>query len=211
VLFAIFMWWAYPVSEYLNKEPKTDPSHPDAEEATIVSMAPMSDDEKARRAKGLTSIWKPLWDSINFSDFAKEIWSSLSFFFDFIRGKPEAHSHIGKKEHTTFATAFGVEGSRKLVKKRSKPSEDQSGVGLIRARTPTSEAGAFSYESSDYSRTPEGMGEAYRLSPISKQPASREPPLQRQYQSPDSPASQQGLSPQQQESNPRWSSVGMAL
>lgn len=213
VLFAIFMWWAYPVSEYLNKEPNKDASYPKAEEGTSVDLTPMSDDEKARRAKGKTSIWRPLWDSINFSDFAREIWSSLSFFFDYIRGKPETHSHGGNKEQASFASAFGLEDSRgrRLVKSRSKPSDDQSGVGLIRGRTPTSEAGAFSTGSPDYSKTAERMGEAYRMSPISNQPIPREPPSQRQYQSPDSPASQRGLFPQQQGADPRWSSVGMAM
>lgn len=219
VLFAIFMWWAYPASEYIKPQPTLDPSNPKSQEDAIIPAAPMTDDEKERRAKGITSIWKPLWDSINYSDFAREIWSSLSFFFDYFRGKPEAHSGSIKKKkqqgRVSFGSAFNLEGSSrgKIVKSRSKPSEDLSGVGLIRARTPTSEAGTYSNgngTSVEHARSEEGMrmGEAYRMSPISSQPPPRESP---QFAQPGSPASQQGLMPQQPDQNTRWSRVGMAL
>lgn len=62
VFFSIFMFWAYSPDEY-----------------------------KVAGAKK-TSIWRPLWDSINFWDFVVEIWGSFHFFFDYIRGKPAAHS-----------------------------------------------------------------------------------------------------------------------
>lgn len=61
VFFSIFMVWAYPVSEY-----KT-------------------------RGKGRTSIWRPLFDSINYSDFVIEIWGSLRFFVRYMLGKPGTH------------------------------------------------------------------------------------------------------------------------
>ncbi|KAI0824333.1 DUF300-domain-containing protein [Trametes gibbosa] len=64
-----------------------------------------------------TSVWRPLWDSINYSDFAHEIAGSLRFFIDYWRGKPGTHgsrvdvtdSATGKT-HTKmdFGEAFGV-------------------------------------------------------------------------------------------------------
>ncbi|KAF8752762.1 Pectate lyase [Rhizoctonia solani] len=58
VLFAFFMMWAYPISEYTRPElPKTS----------------------AKRA---------IIDSLNFGDFVAEIWGSLKFFYDYSVGKP---------------------------------------------------------------------------------------------------------------------------
>jgi len=83
VFFSIFMFWAYSPDEY-----------------------------KVAGAKK-TSIWRPLWDSINFWDFVVEIWGSFHFFFDYIRGKPAAHSggsHVedDEKPRMNFGQAFGV-------------------------------------------------------------------------------------------------------
>ncbi|KAG8806876.1 hypothetical protein FRC17_004755, partial [Serendipita sp. 399] len=119
VFFAIFMWWAYPVSEYLNKE-----SSASKEGGYILAGGGgMSEDEKERRKHTTTSIWRPLWDSINFSDFAIEIWSSFVFFWDFARGKPHArYQRHRPDDRATFGEAFGVEEvhtSRKLRKDRS--------------------------------------------------------------------------------------------
>ncbi|TFY60687.1 hypothetical protein EVG20_g7331 [Dentipellis fragilis] len=44
-----------------------------------------------------TSIWRPLWDSINFSDFLLEIWGSLRFFVD-LRA-PQAERTRAAAEH----------------------------------------------------------------------------------------------------------------
>jgi len=72
-----------------------------------------------------TSIWRPLWDSINFTDFAVEIVGSLKYYFDASRGKPgtrptqdqldiRAHKERigggagGPGRKMDFATAFGV-------------------------------------------------------------------------------------------------------
>ncbi|KAI0326498.1 DUF300-domain-containing protein [Cubamyces sp. BRFM 1775] len=64
-----------------------------------------------------TSIWRPLWDSINYSDFAIEIAGSLKFFIDYARGRPGTHgprvqitdSQTGKTyTKMDFGEAFGV-------------------------------------------------------------------------------------------------------
>ncbi|KAI0668072.1 DUF300-domain-containing protein [Trametes maxima] len=64
-----------------------------------------------------TSIWRPLWDSINYSDFAHEIAGSIRFFIDYARGKPGTHGPRAQvtdtqtgKTHTKmdFGEAFGV-------------------------------------------------------------------------------------------------------
>jgi len=61
VFFSLFMVWAYPVSEYKP------------------------------RGKGRTSVWRGLLDSINYSDFAIEIWGSLRFFVRYMLGRPGTH------------------------------------------------------------------------------------------------------------------------
>ncbi|KAG2360220.1 organic solute transporter Ostalpha-domain-containing protein [Suillus spraguei] len=62
VFFSLLMTWAYTVNEY----------------------------KVAGGRK--TSIWRPLWDSVNYWDFVTEIGSSLKFFFDCTRGTPSTHS-----------------------------------------------------------------------------------------------------------------------
>ncbi|KAG8827697.1 hypothetical protein FS842_008317 [Serendipita sp. 407] len=199
VLFAIFMWWAYPSSEYRNKE-----SSASKEGGYILAGGDMTDDEKARRKHPTTSIWRPLWDSINFSDFAVEIWSSFVFFWDYIRGKPHAHSHR-PDDRATFGEAFGVDDTpprRKLAKARS--GKDQSKIGRD---LPTNDAGSFSNGGgSVFGR------DTYPMISITAQPRPQEPPsrsLQPQGSQHQSP---QHLSAQaNQQDNVRWSTVGMAL
>ena len=80
-----------------------------------------------------TSIWRPLWDSINLcksrpctlqlrgpsddslADFALETWGSLVFFVDYMQGKPTAHGHGHRVQSDfhgntkmDFGEAFGV-------------------------------------------------------------------------------------------------------
>ncbi|ESK97064.1 transmembrane protein 184c [Moniliophthora roreri MCA 2997] len=78
IFFSALMWWAYNVREY-----KTPGGKP-------------------------TSIWKPLWDSINYADFAMEIWGSIKFFIDYYRGVPTAHGHGHLSDRPNFAGAFGI-------------------------------------------------------------------------------------------------------
>ncbi|KAF7340775.1 hypothetical protein MSAN_02106100 [Mycena sanguinolenta] len=81
VLFALGMWWAYPSSEY------TKPGQPH------------------------TSIWRPLWDSINFMDFVIEIWGSLRYFV----GAAAHHNHHRDPSKLDFGEAFGVAPRRKIL------------------------------------------------------------------------------------------------
>ncbi|KAJ7647284.1 DUF300-domain-containing protein [Roridomyces roridus] len=76
IIFAAFMFWAFSYAEY-----KRSPGKP------------------------ATSIWRPLWDSINFADFAVEIWGSLSFY---ICGAPT--KKLPADERLDFGQAFGVSG-----------------------------------------------------------------------------------------------------
>jgi len=98
VFFSCFMIWAYPVSEYKG------------------------------RGKGRTSIWRPLLDSINYSDFVIEIWGSLRFFVRYMLGRPGTHGpaspptsfdvdpeddmkfHPRPAVRRDFGSAFGVDG-----------------------------------------------------------------------------------------------------
>ncbi|KIM30457.1 hypothetical protein M408DRAFT_328045 [Serendipita vermifera MAFF 305830] len=187
IIFAIFMWWAYPASEYYNR----DPENP--REEGYMPPTNMSPDEKERRKLRTTSIWRPIWDSINFSDFAVEIWSSFVFFIDYARGKPYAHSH--SREQKTFSEAFNLDEPHrrgKLVKQRK---EDRTGQGLMRIQTPISEVGVSPHSN-------RGMGDAYRMSPITSQPTPRHQP--------DSPGAQ-GLAPPQLPPEQRWSQIGVAM
>ncbi|TDL18236.1 DUF300-domain-containing protein [Rickenella mellea] len=86
VLFSLFFMWAYPASEYKLAD------------------------------SGTTSIWKPLWDSINYTDFIREIFGSLKFFIDYIRCKPHTRgpsipTSTSPNARTNFEDAFGLSGS----------------------------------------------------------------------------------------------------
>lgn len=84
VFFSILMWWAYNVKEYV-----------------VAGQPP-------------TSIWRPLWDSINFADFAQEIWGSLKFFIDYLRGVPTAPNH---GHRMGMAQAFSASTGRETYSK----------------------------------------------------------------------------------------------
>jgi hypothetical protein len=85
VFFAAFMMWAFSSNEYAD------------------SSLPK------------TSIWRPLWDSIFYKDFAMEIFESFRFFYDFARNKPHTHGPrlaVGADgTRMDFGEAFRVEGS----------------------------------------------------------------------------------------------------
>ncbi|KAF9244460.1 organic solute transporter Ostalpha-domain-containing protein [Melanogaster broomeanus] len=90
VFFSMLMMWAYTWNEYKIED------------------APK------------TSIWRPLWDSINYTDFLFEIIGSLKFFWDKARKKPsdpsrrpdgEVVNHYSKR--LNFGQAFGVEGGNR--------------------------------------------------------------------------------------------------
>ncbi|KAL4248976.1 Organic solute transporter Ostalpha-domain-containing protein [Abortiporus biennis] len=89
VFFSLFMMWAYNWREYVLPD------------------------------KPRTSIWRPLWDSINYWDFLIEIYGSLKFFVDYARGKPNTHgprltvTDMDGKVYTKmdFGEAFGVENA----------------------------------------------------------------------------------------------------
>jgi len=203
VFFAVFMQWAYPASEYYDR----DPAQPQ-ERGYISSEIP--EDEKTRKVR-TTSVWRPLWDSINFSDFALEIWSSFMFFVDYIRRKPYTRSRMQKPGQITFGQAFGIEGPRprKGNLANSRESRDQADMELMRSKTPTSAAGTFANgrgsrgAASDERTLDTGMGEAYGMSSITSQPRPRQPP--------EASQDQQGLEPPQIHPEQRWSTVGVAM
>ncbi|KAJ7250701.1 DUF300-domain-containing protein [Mycena rebaudengoi] len=80
VFFALGMWWAYAPREY--RKPGAPP----------------------------TSIWRPLWDSINYMDFVHEIIGSLRFFLGAAKGRHvDGASSSGDPSKLDFGQAFGVE------------------------------------------------------------------------------------------------------
>ncbi|KZT29990.1 DUF300-domain-containing protein, partial [Neolentinus lepideus HHB14362 ss-1] len=86
VFFALFMMWAYTWQDYTAKD-----------------------------GAGHTSIWRPLWDSINYSDFVTEIFGSLKFYIDYALGKPGTHgvrqTDAQGNPKPSFGEAFGFEYS----------------------------------------------------------------------------------------------------
>jgi len=92
IFFSGFMMWAFTWNEYKRK-----PGTP------------------------ATSIWRPLWDSINYADFFVEIYGSLRFF---VCGA--SSEQVNDRSRIDFGQAFGVEGhqSNKLRKPRMMDSED---------------------------------------------------------------------------------------
>jgi hypothetical protein len=225
VFFALFMLWAYPVSEYLNDEDRRGgvTSREEGKPDGMTMRSRASEDEIQRRKNKVTSIWRPLWDSINFSDFALEIWWSFAFFIDYALGKPHAHSS-SQTDKVTFGKAFGIEEGperRKLIKQRGERRAD----GLVRIRTPNSELGTFVNNSSPRTgneSTPISGGmrsgwmgdtrnqpdEAYRMEPVTTQPGPRQPP----HNGATLGTQQASLQPPSpQDSQQRWSTVGVAL
>ncbi|KAF7326047.1 hypothetical protein MKEN_00455600 [Mycena kentingensis (nom. inval.)] len=117
VFFAIGMAWAYPVSEY-RQTGKYGHAQP-------------------------TSIWRPILDSLNPTDFVREIWGSLTYYVgaagkhervEAARGLGPAH------EKPNFATAFGIgpQGSNLL------PTSDHD-VDVV---------AAGAYDLQEFDRTP---------------------------------------------------------
>ncbi|KAI0259472.1 DUF300-domain-containing protein [Gloeopeniophorella convolvens] len=76
IFFSFFMMWAFSWKEY-----------------------------KIQPGDRHTSIWRPLWDSINFWDFFVEIGSEFAFFGSWMRGR-----HRAEPTRPDFGQAFGVEG-----------------------------------------------------------------------------------------------------
>jgi len=101
VIFSILMMWAYTWNEY-----------------TVEGAPP-------------TSIWRPLWDSINYTDFFVEIYGSLKFFFNAPGGKPATQSNSRRTKSVlltnyksmNFDQAFGVQNKRYPATAAAAPSD----------------------------------------------------------------------------------------
>lgn len=96
VFFSVLMMWAYTANEY----------------------------KVAGHKK--TSIWRPLWDSVNYWDFVTEIGGSVKFFFDYARGAPSTHS----SKKTNFEQAFGVGGRSVANGDKSLTIHDEESIRL---------------------------------------------------------------------------------
>ncbi|OCF31838.1 hypothetical protein I317_03341 [Kwoniella heveanensis CBS 569] len=77
VFFSIYMGWAYSWTDY------TDPTK-----------------NPYQRKTGIKTYFQAIWDTINLSDFAVEIYLSCKFLIDYIRGKPGTHSRPTKLQST---------------------------------------------------------------------------------------------------------------
>ncbi|WVF71006.1 hypothetical protein IAT40_005802 [Kwoniella sp. CBS 6097] len=77
VFFSIYMGWAYSWTDY------TDPVK-----------------NPYQRKTGIKTYFQAIWDTINLSDFAIEIYLSCKFLVDYIRGKPGTHSRPTKLQST---------------------------------------------------------------------------------------------------------------
>ncbi|KAJ6593951.1 organic solute transporter Ostalpha-domain-containing protein [Mycena capillaripes] len=83
-----------------------------------------SNEYKRKPGTPATSIWRPLWDSINYADFAVEIFGSLRFF---LCGASAQQVAAMNSNRVDFGQAFGVSGQGKGYKK------DSTG-GTVKAR-----------------------------------------------------------------------------
>lgn len=81
IFFSMLMMWAYSSTEYTRK----------------MGMPP-------------TQIWRPLWDSINYRDFAQEIIESFRYFIDYICGRNITGTSSRPAREMDFGQAFGVDG-----------------------------------------------------------------------------------------------------
>ncbi|KAJ7703145.1 DUF300-domain-containing protein [Mycena rosella] len=78
IFFAAFMMWAFSSNEY-----------------------------KRKSGTPATSVWRPLWDSIYYADFAAEIWGSLRFY---LCGASPEKVEAMDPGRVDFGQAFGVDG-----------------------------------------------------------------------------------------------------
>jgi len=94
VIVAAFQMWAFPWNEYYVDRLNKDGS----------KVMPI----KANK-KGKTSIWRSMFNALNFSDLFVELWHSIRFGFDRMRGKEytRTDARFGKFD---IAAAFGAEG-----------------------------------------------------------------------------------------------------
>ncbi|KIJ52815.1 hypothetical protein M422DRAFT_242742 [Sphaerobolus stellatus SS14] len=56
-----------------------------------------------------TSIWRPLWDSINYADFGHEIFSFVAFFIRYLLGRPNTHTPKGNSYPAQSSSYQGVQ------------------------------------------------------------------------------------------------------
>jgi len=66
--------------------------------------------EYVRPGERKTGIFKPLWDSINYTDFVVEIWATFKFYFDYARNKPGTHTASSGRDDKQYDAGF--EGPR---------------------------------------------------------------------------------------------------
>ncbi|KAF7376189.1 hypothetical protein MSAN_00034000 [Mycena sanguinolenta] len=99
IFFSGFMMWAFTYNEYKRKE-----------------------------GTPATSIWRPLWDSINFTDFFLEIFGSLRFYI--CGASPEEEERYNDGKRADFGQAFGVEGHRPRKLKKSRMESEGESVDL---------------------------------------------------------------------------------
>ncbi|KZT32287.1 DUF300-domain-containing protein [Sistotremastrum suecicum HHB10207 ss-3] len=125
VFFSAFMLWAYPASDYVDK------------------------------TKGHTSIWRPLLDSVNFSDFAIEIWRSTKFFIDYWRKKPYTRSTSASPSGTTY-TKETVGGYNKESTEISRGDENDTRPFAARPPLKNDFDSAFGLRPERYGRTTAG-------------------------------------------------------
>jgi len=75
-----------------------------------------------------TSVWRGLVDSVDYRDFAKEIWTSIKFFFGRKRGA--ASEEVGQRKNYEKAFGFGDGHGNELGSSSSEyPLQDGFGNG----------------------------------------------------------------------------------
>ncbi|KAJ7641888.1 DUF300-domain-containing protein [Roridomyces roridus] len=117
-----------------------------------------------------TSIWRPLWDSINYMDFAMEIYGSLRYYFLGITHPNHHRSGEGRK--LDFGQAFGVTGapagSKLLPRQRGQGDEfvgggrfaggEDIGMSAYHAGSPSASPYAFTAPGASASNVSLGYG-----------------------------------------------------
>jgi len=109
VFFAGLMMWAYRASEYK--------------------------DEAQGPKRGF---FKAIWDSINYADFAREIFTSTKFFINYLRGRPETRGQkdVDEKGKVDFDRAFRINGRSTATGSEDGLFSRTGGVGRIGSMSP---------------------------------------------------------------------------
>ncbi|ORX35039.1 organic solute transporter Ostalpha-domain-containing protein [Kockovaella imperatae] len=128
VVFSAYMGWAYSWKEYTSPE--------------------MNPNQRPTNAR---TYFSAIWDTINLSDFAAEIWAALKFFVAFILGRPGTHSRQTKMQKTFMPHTMNPREKMPMesMDSTNRPFPGRTSSGNVISNVQSPSAAAASYQRLD--------------------------------------------------------------